>query len=176
MRCESALTSSKLFQRSTYALPSSHFSRMDQQSQKHVPRLLTNPHVLVQRSLRCTHKAYTANAYTYSFHVKLEFAIEYWNITKLICTLFDYLIVRYMIVLLSCHYCQWNWEAGRPTARSNLFMMASFRERLGRRLGVHWHHGWAPVVPWFQDASERLFVMAPTLPWLQRCFGDGLVA
>ena len=27
----------------------------DQQSQKYVPRLLTNPHVLVQRSLRCAH-------------------------------------------------------------------------------------------------------------------------
>ena len=45
---------------------------------------------------------YTANMYTYIvFHVKLEFAIEYWNKTKLICTLFDYLIVRYIIVLLS---------------------------------------------------------------------------
>ena len=37
---------------------------MDRQSQKHVPCLLTNPHVLVQRSLRCTCKAYTANMYT----------------------------------------------------------------------------------------------------------------
>ena len=32
---------------------------MDQQSQKHVPCLLTNPHVLVQRSLRCTRGVYT---------------------------------------------------------------------------------------------------------------------
>ena len=32
------------------------------------------------------------------------------------------------------------------------------------------------VVSWFQDASEMLFVMALVLPWLQRCFKDGLVA
>ena len=37
---------------------------MDRQSQKHVPRLVTNPHVLVQRSLRCVREAYTANTYT----------------------------------------------------------------------------------------------------------------
>ena len=38
---------------------------MDQQSQIHVPCLLTNPHILVQSSLRCARKAYTANTYTY---------------------------------------------------------------------------------------------------------------
>ena len=69
----------------------------------------------------------------------------------------------------SCHYCQRNWEAGCPTASSNhCFMIARFWERLG--------HDRALVVSQFQDASERLFVMAPTLAWLQRCFGDGLVA
>ena len=44
LRFETALTSSKLFQRSTYALPS-HFH-----TSLHVPRLQTNLHVLVQRS------------------------------------------------------------------------------------------------------------------------------
>ena len=55
VRFETALTSSKLFQRSTYALPSSHFSHFVDDSPMHMPRprLLTNPHVLVQRSLRC---------------------------------------------------------------------------------------------------------------------------
>ena len=33
---------------------------------KHVTRLLANPHVLVQRSLRCAHQAYTANTYNYN--------------------------------------------------------------------------------------------------------------
>ena len=73
MQCKTVLTSSKHFQRSTYTLPSSHFSphtfhtllhMHDRQSQKHVPRLLTNLHVLVQRSLRCACEAYTANTYT----------------------------------------------------------------------------------------------------------------
>ena len=32
---------------------------MDQPTQKHVPCLLTNLHMLVQRSLRCAHEAYT---------------------------------------------------------------------------------------------------------------------
>ena len=36
---------------------------VDRQSQKHVPRLLTYPHVLVQRSLKCVREAYTANTY-----------------------------------------------------------------------------------------------------------------
>ena len=31
----------------------------DRQSQKHMPHLLTNTHMLVQRSLRCMHEAYT---------------------------------------------------------------------------------------------------------------------
>ena len=54
VRFETALTSSKLFQRSTYALPSfSHFSHFVDDSPMHMPRLLTNPHVLVHRSLRC---------------------------------------------------------------------------------------------------------------------------
>ena len=65
MRCETTLTSSKLFQHSTYALPfhtSLHmrYARTD----SHVQCLLTNPHVLVQRLLRCAREAYTANTYT----------------------------------------------------------------------------------------------------------------
>ena len=39
----------------------------DRPAQKHVPRLLTNPHVLVQRSLRCAREAHAfglANTYT----------------------------------------------------------------------------------------------------------------
>ena len=73
-------------------------------------------------------------------------------------------------------------EAGRSTASSNhcfmiaslnhCFMIASFRERLGSKLTAHRHHGRAPAASWFQvDTSERPFVMAQTLPWLQRCFG-----
>ena len=73
------------------------------------------------------------------------------------------------------------WRVVATTA-SGIERMASYCQveslvydrQLPRRLG----HGRAPVVSWFQDASERLFdfVMAPTLAWLQRCFGDGLVA
>ena len=48
-----------------------------------------------------------------------------------------------------CHHCQQNWEAGCPTASSNqCFTIASFRERLGERLGGHRLHGWALVASW----------------------------
>ena len=84
---------------------------------------------------------------------------------------------RTSLYLTSCCHRQRNWEAGRPTASLNHFyVIASFRERLGRRLGCPRRHGRALVASWFQvNASERLFVMVPTLPWLPRCFGDDLV-
>ena len=47
----------------------------------------------------------------------------------------------------------------------------------GSKLAAHWHHGQAPAASWFQvDASKKYFVMDPTLPGLQRCFGDAFVA
>ena len=78
----------------------------------------------------------------------------------------------------SCCHCLRNWDAGRSTASlHHCFMIASFREQLSSKLAVHWHHGQAPAASWFQlDASERYFVMDPTLPGLQKCFGDAFVA
>ena len=46
---------------------------------KHVPRLLANPHVLVQRSLRCARQAYTANTYNYNLIRYLVAAAITWN-------------------------------------------------------------------------------------------------
>ena len=69
VRFEKALTFLNSFNiMRTLCLPS-HTSHTllhmhDRPFQKHVPRLLTNPDMLVQMSLRCTRKAYTANMYT----------------------------------------------------------------------------------------------------------------
>jgi len=67
---------------------------------------------------------------------------------------------------------------GHTTASSNhCFMITTFQEWLGSKLAAHWRHGWAPVASWFQiNVNERLFFINPTLPWLQRCFGEVLVA
>ena len=46
-----------------------------------------------------------------------------------------------------------------------------------QQASCHLHRGQTPAASWFQvDAGERPFVIDPTLPQLQRCFGDPLVA
>ena len=71
-----------------------------------------------------------------------------------------------------CHQCQLNCEAGHSTLSWNhCFIIGSFQEWLGGKLSAHWHHDRVPAASWFQvDMSERPFIMAQTLPWLQRCF------
>jgi len=67
VRCETALTSSKLNIVGTFCPLHTFHTLLHMHGptvSKHVPCLLTNPHVLFQRSLRCTRKAYTANTYT----------------------------------------------------------------------------------------------------------------
>ena len=55
-----------------------------------------------------------------------------------------------------CHHCQQNWEAGRPTASLNhCFMIASFQDQLGRRLGGHQHHGQALVAISVSNRHEQ---------------------
>ena len=77
-----------------------------------------------------------------------------------------------------CRHSQRNWDAGRSTASLNhCFIVTSFRERLGSKLAARRHHGRAPAASWFQvDVGKRPFVIDPTLPQLQRCLGDSLVA
>ena len=77
-----------------------------------------------------------------------------------------------------CRHSQQYWDAGHSTASLNhCFMVAIFREQLDSKLAAHLHRGRTPAASWFQvDAGERLFVINPTLPRLQRCFGDPLVA
>ena len=60
---------------------------MARQSQKHVPSLLTSPHVLVQRSLRCTRKAYCGYV-----HLVVQTPCNVWNASFIFVFLIDVLI------------------------------------------------------------------------------------
>ena len=76
------------------------------------------------------------------------------------------------------------WQVVATSARLGVLLSARIitswlpaSESSCSKLAAHQHHGRAPAASWFQvNTSKRPFVMAQTLSWLQRCFGDPLVA
>ena len=82
----------------------------DRQSQKHVPRLLTNLHVLVQRSWRCAREVYVGPSLFINFSVtlliskKVRFGFRefIWYTTVCVGSILEFWAINLLLAIASC--------------------------------------------------------------------------